>query len=168
MVAQPNQKRDKMTKQQRSNLAKTAIFLIEEAKDENFSMITYLYANSNVNDNPKDAKRSYNKCGTTCCFAAHGPIALKAKIHDLEEWDSYILRVFGIDESDFIKGTDWSFLFSSTWNNSRKQAASRALTFLEKGLPESFSESSSTYFTSFSNRKLVDRLSAFVISKKKL
>lgn len=157
-----------MTKQQRSNLAKTAIFLIEEAKDEHFSMFTYLYADGNVNDNPEDAKRSYNECGTTCCFAGHGPIALRAKIHDLEEWDSYILRVFGTDESDFIIGTDWSFLFSPMWNNSRKQAASRALTLLEKGTPEKYSEFDSTYFTSFSNRKLVDRLRAFVISKKKL
>lgn len=166
MVAQPNQKRDKMTKQQQSNLAKTAIFLIEEAKDEHFDMAFYLSAREDTGDNPQKVREYYSECGTTCCFAGHGPIALKSKINKNDDWEDYQLRVFGIDEAHHLK--DWEFLFSQNWLNSRKQAASRALTFLEKGLPESFSESSSTYFTSFSNRKLVDRLSAFVISKKKL
>lgn len=166
MAAQPNQKRDKMNKQQRSNLAKTAIFLIEEAKDEHFDMGYYLSARASTGDNPQIVREYYSDCGTTCCFAGHGPIALKSKINKNDDWEDYQLRVFGIDEAGHFK--DWEFLFSPNWFNSRKQAASRALTFLEKGLPESFDECSSTYFTSFSNRKLVDRLRAFVISKKKL
>jgi len=152
-----------MNKQQRSNLAKTAIYLIEKAKDEHFDMFQYLKTkNDSRIDAPNEVCAIYNECGTTCCFAGHGPMALRSKIVIGEGWTKYNERVFGVSDPEAL----WIFLFDSDWVNSRKQAASRALIFLEKGLPDIFSEYSSTYLTSISNKKLVERLEAFVITRK--
>lgn len=153
-----------MNKQQRSNLAKTAIHLIEKAKDEHFDMRQYLNTTEHSRiEYPAEVCTSYNECGTTCCFAGHGPMALRSKIVIGEGWNEYNKRVFGVTDPEAL----WIFLFDSDWVNSRKQAASRALIFLEKGLPQIYSEYSSTYLTSLSNKKLVERLEAFVITRKK-
>ena len=153
-----------MNKQQRSNLAKTAIYLIEKAKDEHFDMNQYLsIADDSRSETPDEVRTTYNECGTTRCFAGHGPMALKSKIVFGEEWTKYNKRVFGVTDSEDL----WLFLFDGDWVSSRKQAASRALIFLEKGLPKIFNEYSSTYLTSLSNKKLVERLQAFVITRKK-
>ena len=154
-----------MNKQQRSNLAKTAIYLIEKAKDEHFDMRQYLKTeNDSRIEYPAEVCTNYNECGTTCCFAGHGPIALRSKMVIGEKWNEYNKRVFGLDQAE---ETLWTFLFDSDWVSSRKQAASRALIFLEKGLPKIFNEYSSTYLTSLSNKKLVERLQAFVITRKR-
>tara|TARA_R110002167_G_scaffold221122_1_gene425839 strand:+ start:384 stop:845 length:462 start_codon:yes stop_codon:yes gene_type:complete len=153
-----------MNKQQRSNLAKTAIFLIEKAKDEHFDMHGYSMPNEHsLIEYPNEVCAIYNECGTTCCFAGHGPMALRSKMVIGEKWNKYNKRVFGVDVAEKL----WLFLFDSDWVNSRKQAASRALIFLEKGLPEIFSEYKSRYLTSLSNKKLVERLEAFVITRKR-
>jgi hypothetical protein len=90
-------------------------------------------------------------------------MALRSKIVIREKWTKYNKRVFGVTTNETL----WAFLFDSDWVSSRKQAASRALIFLEKGLPDIFSEYKSTYLTSLSNKKLVERLEAFVITRKR-
>ena len=153
-----------MTKQQRSNLAKTAIYLIEKAKDEHFDMKQYLNTPEHSRiEYPAEVCTIYNECGTTCCFAGHGPMALRSKIGIGEKWNEYNGRVFGVSQVMI----EWTFLFDSDWVNSRKQAATRALIFLEKGVPYEFDEYKSTYLTSLSNKKLVERLEAFVITRKR-
>ena len=153
-----------MNKQQRSNLAKTAIYLIEKAKDEHFDMRQYLITTEHSRiEYPAEVCTSYNECGTTCCFAGHGPMALRSKMVIGEKWNEYNKRVFGVAQDESL----WTFLFDSDWVNSRKQAASRALIFLEKGVPEIFFEYQSRYLTPLSNKKLVERLQAFVITRKR-
>ena len=90
-------------------------------------------------------------------------MALRSKMVIGEKWNEYNKRVFGVAQDESL----WTFLFDSDWVNSRKQAASRALIFLEKGVPEIFFEYQSRYLTPLSNKKLVERLEAFVITRKR-
>lgn len=71
-----------------------------------------------------------NECGTTACFAGHGPIFC---INDdiCDEWRDYISNTFGVRALTALR----SFLFSSSWTSVKEQACARAYQFLTDGLP---------------------------------
>ena len=94
-----------------------------------------------------------NECGTACCFAGFGPVALK-NVEDFKYWDSYIKETFGGKHKDF--------LFSAPWPNDKKQAATRALMVLKKSKPSRF-WFDSVYHEDYSIKKLIAELEEFVI-----
>jgi hypothetical protein len=156
-----------ITKAHKSNLAKTAIYLLEKVKPEKFNMLYYLDA-SYGDQFPSNAKAAYKECGTTCCFAGHGAIALPRLTRPKESWIDYVARVYGIEEHSI----EWNFLFSVDWDDDIRQAALRALVFLESGVPDVFDAIEDNYLKSLSKQDLLERLRKFVsaikVNKKQL
>ena len=76
-----------------------------------------------------------NECGTTTCFAGYAPSVLQHKKkwykkHEIDEnWEAYIYKAFGIVSGD----SDYQFLFTAGWKNSKPQCAARLRVFLENG-----------------------------------
>jgi len=153
-----------MNKTHKSNLAKTAIYLLEEVKAAKFDMKRYALVNGYQID-PNQVTVNYNECGTTCCFAGHAPMALnispKSKIGKIEDWLEYLEEVFLISPPSI----EWKFLFSQHWSNSRKQAAARAVVFLESGVPNLLSYGN-MFLTRVTYKQLIERLNVFVIADK--
>ena len=152
-----------MTKTHRSNLAKTAIYLLEKVKDEKFDMKSYALFENKNRILPHEVIANYNKCGTTCCFAGHAPMALginpDSEISKIENWPDYISMVFGI----YYYDKSWVFLFSEHWSNSKKQAAARTIVFLESGTPENIIYDEKRFLPSLTKEQLIKRLKPFVI-----
>lgn len=144
-----------LTRQQKSNLAKTAIKLLEADDLIKFNMGDWAqnkYNGATERIVPQDVK---NECGTVCCFAGYGPIALhNAHNYPSNEWRDYVAGTFG--------GAN-NFLFSGSWSSNRKQAASRALWVLEnnKTRPDSYTYRS-VYYIKLTTSELIDRLQRFV------
>ena len=149
-----------MTKTHKSNLAKTAIYLLKKAKDEKFDMFTFSRVRGG-SISPIEVVSEYNKCGTTCCFAGHAPMALGNPSGEINTWHKYILNVFGVS----CETGDWQFLFCSYWGNSRKQAAARAVVFLESGTPEDYLLRDK-FLPHSTIKQLIERLKPFIIKDK--
>jgi hypothetical protein len=148
---------NKQTKKQKSNLARTAIYILEKVDKSKFIMQNYSSNEYGEDIIPKDVKKNYNECGTTCCFAGHGPISLPYSAKDSIYWNRYVEKTYGIEEGS----GGWEFLFGPEWSDNTKQAASRALKYLKGEMPEDF-ENKEIYYKSFSNKKLIEKLNAFV------
>lgn len=119
-----------MTKQQKSNLAKTAIALLDS--DIDFNMHAFARDADGENISPYEV----NKCGTSCCFAGYGPVVLHNG-HCYINWGKYTIGTFGADSGggDEEKSTIiWYFLFDDIWPDSKLEAAARALIVLEDRL----------------------------------
>lgn len=150
-----------MTKKQKSNLAKTAIWLLDHTDgrkihngiDRKFDMEYYARDNNRILPPPKRVI----ECGMSCCFAGCGPLALGGTKET--NWNNYLKKTFGV--TVFIEGV-FFFLFYSAWPNSPKQAASRALVFLEKGDVPKYGKFNKKYLTHLSKKALKDRLFKFV------
>ena len=153
-----------MNKTHRSNLAKTAIYLLEKVKAAKFDMERYAFVNGYKID-PNQVTVNYNECGTTCCFAGHAPMALnispKSKIGKIADWFEYLGEVFLISP----RSIEWKFLFSQHWSNSRKQAAARAVMLLESDFQYHFSYND-MFLTRVTYKQLIERLNVFVIADK--
>jgi len=129
-----------MTKEQRDNLKKLAIYLLSLPKDyTHFDMGVFYgddrgFYQDGVLD-PADLKPEfYEHCHTIACAVGHGPAAgIKAKA--TEVWKEYIKRAFGI-----LTGSDeWYWLFSEGWgrtDNTPHGAGARIQIFLDKGIPK--------------------------------
>lgn len=113
-----------MTKRQKSNLARTAIHMLND-KIMKFYMKRFFNSSCawEVVNKPKEYV-----CGTSCCFAGYGPMALNnVRIKD-EDWSKYVDRSFGCEDGSYL----FEFLFSSDWPDDKKQAACRALAVLQR------------------------------------
>ena len=156
-----------MNKIHKSNLAKTAIYLLEEVKNSKFNMDAYALEKNGNWIPPMSLASKYKECGTVCCFAGHAPMALKinqkSKTWKTISWVAYVKEIFGTGESE----NDWKFLFSFGWANLRKQAAARAVVFLESGVPEGWEgwNFDNKFLPRATNKQLIERLRPFVISK---
>ena len=154
-----------MNKQQKSNLAKTAIYLLEKVNPNYFDMrnaATSLVDGVRTYLGPNEVLKANHTCKTACCFLGYAPLALPKAGKGILSWEDYAKSVMGT--SSYY--ADWHFLFSMDWPSNTKQAASRALFLLEgknyMELDEEDYDFSKTYFTSFSKAKLIERLSVFV------
>lgn len=145
------------TPEQKSNIAKTAIFML---KDENFEFNMRHYCSANntlaLNINPV-----IHVCGTSCCLAGYGPIALGNG--GGQTWDKYISEFFGKDN------IVWSFLFDPNWPSDRLEAAARVIYFFnnEKSVRE-WSEQEIEHFemrfwTDESVEELIEELEKYII-----
>jgi hypothetical protein len=148
---------EKLQKKQQSNLAKTAIYLLEKVPDSKFSMEYYANDDCGIDFDPHEIKKAYNECGTSCCFAGHGPMALTRSVGKCDRWDEYVFKTYGVNEGD----DEWEFLFGPVWDDNRLQAAARALYYLTSGVPEYFN-SSDKYYISFTFEEIIEKLHAFV------
>ena len=132
---------------QRQNLARVATGIRYAAPRSGFDMSRYLatkYVGCEGYDNrdslrPSDASPDvYNECGTTACFAGHGPMfGLPVIDADYDCWGRYCHRIFGLSPSHRA----WDWLFSPTWadiDNTPQGAAARAFYYLDRGLPPLF------------------------------
>lgn len=75
------------------------------------------------------------ECGTTACFAGHGPHAGIAP-KEGENWDSYCSRAFGASSYSGGGGggyDDYLWLFDANWPSNPHQAAKRAAWLLQGG-----------------------------------
>jgi hypothetical protein len=126
-----------MNKKQKSNLATTAIYLIDNKDKINFDMETFAHSGDPYDCilSPTKLIPIKNECGTSCCFAGHGVYALKEtkeNVKKFEDWDEYandrFLGKYDSKNYDFM----FDFLFGSNWRNKPIQAAKRALMVLEK------------------------------------
>lgn len=131
-----------LTKEQQSNLAKTAIYMLQDQKLQllmsRYSSLTCPIFDGLIRwqvlpfmvvavcDKPADQFYAKEDCGASCCFAGYGPYAGVRSL-DYEKWHEYVKRVFGADTGD---DEIWNFLFSGRWSDSREEAAARALAFL--------------------------------------
>ena len=143
----------------KSNLAKTAIYLLEEVEDAKFNMEDY--AKNRQNDcifSPKHIIKKYNECGTCCCFAGHAPMALGEET-DHSSWEEYLDEVFKAKD----QSQNWFFLFSARWSNSRHQSAARAVVLLESGVPEIYM-TKDKFLSDLTDAELIERLKPFVIA----
>lgn len=149
-----------MTLKQRSNLARTAVFMLRN--NYVLDMNTYFRSHTGQMHDPFDetpSLKDYKHCGTTCCFAGHGPIALKnRKPH--ETWQDYIDRTFTGEDYD---GGVFNFLFSGNWPNNKKQAAARALTYLrDEDTALNDFEYTEIFLKSYSAPKLIRELEKII------
>lgn len=83
-----------------------------------------------------------NVCGTTACFAGHGPNAgIPPEEH--ENWDEYVKRVFlstKKDSSPACLSPYFHWLFGAEWESSIPEAVKRAAYLLEHGEAPKFGE----------------------------
>ena len=124
-----------MNKKQKSNLATTAIYLIDNKDKINFKMHQFVDNDGSCPDAPTEFISVKNECGTSCCFAGHGIYALKEtreSVKKFADWDQYtddrFLGDYGSDNHDFL----FDFMFGGLWHDKPIQAAKRALMVLEK------------------------------------
>lgn len=149
-----------MTKKQKLNLVKTAIYMLQT--ESVLKMDWYCFyrdGEAGFEDIPKKPlPKSLNECGTSACFAGHGPFALKnKKIVEKIGWYNYVQEIFSDDDLVY----DW--LFSSNWPNFKKQAAARAILLLENKIEKYEIEDycieySKKFLTKFSIPQLIQRL----------
>ena len=129
----------------RRNLRKLANYLLNLPEGyEHFDMEHYLDSHNYTKDGYcSNAIKLLPKCGTVACAAGHGPSA-GITPNPREGWDSYIQRVFRINEF----GEWWSWAFDSSWqefDNTPHGAALRILYMLDFGVPEKYTEPSRYY-----------------------
>lgn len=144
---------------QKSNIATVAIRLLQTSPPPNFRMRRWSTDKKGNNLSPYRTKAEANECGTSCCFAGHGPVFLPETVRKREGWLNYARRVFVPAHSH--RGGE--FLFAAFWPNNKKQAARRALVFLELGSPWEFNHQRSRYLTRASDEEVIRRLSKFLI-----
>lgn len=185
-----------MNKQQKSNLAKTAIKLLQDASIK-FDMGYFVIDPDGDMLDLKDVKDAKidkaPECGTSCCFAGYGPIALHNATH-YKTWTSYTEGSYDArDTGDVEESLRWHFLFSDGWASDKKQAAARAVVLLENGgvVPERAFEKDSKrydignddsinyqtestvidydkrYLTKLSIKQLIARLEPFIYNRKR-
>lgn len=137
-----------MTPQQAKNLATLALHCHALPPDyTHFSMRAYAYrrepGKTGSCDNWGQVARAIDThvCGTTACFAGHGPLAGIPAEPD-EMWDTYVTRCFLEPDGNNLSFAHpyWSWLFSEHWPSSIPEAVKRAAWLLEKGSPPEFSE----------------------------
>lgn len=112
----------------KSNLARTAIFMLQSGIE--IRMDDFIETQGWTSCRIIPPLFYYEKCGTTCCFAGFGPVALQNLESDEESWFDYIDRTFlgkDVDPTSDI----FTFLFSDCWPDDKGEAACRALAFLE-------------------------------------
>ena len=140
------------------NLARVAIELLKS--DIDFDMKNYVkngFISYNITVPPEEI---LHDCKTSCCFAGFGSLVIPAL--ERETWSEYIERVFGVEDDTAY--SEWNFLFDANWPNSKKQAASRALTLLKDEMPESWAWDD-CYFEELSKDQLMKELSSFISDK---
>lgn len=135
-----------MTQQQRKHLAILALHCHRLPPDyTHFSMKAYAsrkeFGGKSRCDNWGQIARAIdtNACGTTACFAGHGPLAGIAPL-EAENWDPYVKRCFtGEEGADMATSHPyWEWLFSEYWPSSLPEAVKRAAWLLEKGGPPKY------------------------------
>ena len=111
------------------NLATIAIGLLTQSPPPEFNMESWAKRRG-FGLTPHQVQSDYNECGTSCCFAGHGPIFLKnAKPKDT--WANYIEEHLVPLSQKYNTHQLFSFLFDANWPNNRKKAAARTLYALE-------------------------------------
>lgn len=129
------------TNEQRNNLLQLALYVWNLPDDyDRFCMFAFWDEPLGLRETPYLYNHSTvvkPACGTTACFAGHGPAAGVRLSENDQDWHRYIRRVFGLESlSD-----DWDWLFASDWqefDNTTKGAAKRAFYFLKYGIPKGF------------------------------
>lgn len=181
-----------MNRQQKSNLAKTAIKLLQD-KTIKFDMSWFMRDSDGdriyLNNAIKIARKP--ECGTSCCFAGYGPIAL-LNGSKYSNWINYMEGSYSANDTGSKKQSlRYNFLFCEKWPDDRKQAAARAIKILENGgnLPKGalkgdYTEDSISsggviidayhlvdydkrYLTKLTIDQLIKRLEPFVYNRKK-
>jgi hypothetical protein len=115
-----------MNQQQKKNLAKLTLYCHNLPPDYDGFNMAWFVSNSG-HDNVGDEVRKPRKmgCGTSACFAGHGPHAgLRPKQGDT--WGKYIARKFGINPGLIVVDNLFNWLFHSSWPNSIEMACKRA------------------------------------------
>lgn len=121
-----------LTPIQRQNLAKLTLYVASLPADyQHFNMEFYV-RNGGFDGNISPVRKMIPACGTSACFAGHGP---HAGINPLpgEVWEDYVKRNFinQDDDGNWPKEFDW--LFGSFWEHSIHDAIKRAAWLLQTG-----------------------------------
>ena len=121
-----------MNPTQRNNLARLAVYCHRLPKGyEHFDMRAFC----SIGGDPCKTPGYILQCGTTACFAGHGPSAGIPPLPE-ETWGRYIARAFGCNAEDFV----WSWLFGIFWPNDITAACKRAAWIMdEHDIPNGFS-----------------------------
>jgi hypothetical protein len=116
-----------MNEQQRKNLITLTKGITKPIKGCDLDMGDFAISIAEVKDLHPDELQAH-ACGTSCCFAGHGPL-LGIGLKDLDNnWFEYIEKTFGFHRySD-----DFSFLFSPDWPDDREQCQARGYALLTK------------------------------------
>lgn len=134
-----------MNVKQQRNLIRVALYLLKGKSPVNFDMEMYILASipagkcHHFGSCDQEVLKGYkhiNECGTSCCFAGHGPLALGTEdINEDTTWEEYVHNTFGVgfDYDVFTRGQReaWEFLFDGSNPNDPRKAAFRAAVFLE-------------------------------------
>lgn len=130
-----------MTKEQIKNLAILTLYVRSLPEDYAHFSMGWFVCNGG-RDSIDDYVRAIdtNHCGTTACFAGHGPNSGILPL-DKERWGDYIQRCFGSDRGRYGMEGNYSWLFSEDWPNDRSAACKRAAWLLQGREIESFDPS---------------------------
>jgi hypothetical protein len=156
-----------MKKKYKQRIAKLAIEILEHSNNNNkidggvkFDMSTFMADNRGYSiDEVK-----IPECGTSCCFAGYAP-SVFPYTKKLKEWKDVVNFITGNKKFFWDADPVSDFLFSNSWSNNIKQAASRALYVLEneeKFMDDEYISRSDNFYTSFSKDKLIERLNKFL------
>jgi len=121
-----------LSQEHEDNLRKLADYLIKGELKAEFDMRQYSEGHYCGPSRQLD-------CGTAGCAAGHGPYAGVAKKRG-EGWEEYILRAFGIPDTDNYY---YSWCFDAEWaecDNTSSGAGKRILYLLDHGLPDNAKE----------------------------
>lgn len=155
-----------MNSEQKSNLARTAIFMLSSDYDLRMNVFFKTPGLTESLVYMPDMERYENECGTVCCLAGHGPPALLNRIEGESRWIDYIERTFIGGGDNYLL---FNFLFSGTWPNEKFETAARVLALLEER--EEYKECMGRnaigrmrFGTDFDTREsLIERLQEFVL-----
>jgi hypothetical protein len=126
-----------MNQQQKKNLAILTLYCHSLPPGyDGFDMKWYVQNGGNDSFTHPVRKPEHMGCGTSACFAGHGPHAgIMGK--NGEVWGQYVDRVFGCSIVEGANEGPWVWLFHSGWPNSIELALKRAAWLLQGGyVPE--------------------------------
>lgn len=131
-----------MTNTQKINLIDTTIYMLNDTKfkfdmlyyqlveDDNEKFPQFMTGQQSIRCTSDTVVNSvdFHECGTTCCLAGYGALALRKKVKGVT-WNDFIKKHFGVESSDDV----YEFLFSGNIKQDRRDAAARVLWYLTGG-----------------------------------